>query len=48
MITAGLLLMYLNRPRLTEQGGTRAPARGVAIAPEVSDHMLGIAVSITH
>lgn len=42
VITAGVVLMYLNRPRLLEQGAARLSAGDVVIAPIVLTDMLGI------
>jgi|SRR6185436_1366519 len=47
LIAAGIVLLYLNRPRLVE-GGIGLPARNVAIVPSVSSDMLGILIRIEH
>jgi tetratricopeptide (TPR) repeat protein len=43
LIAAGVVLLYLNRPRLEEQSG-----RSVTIVPAVSGDMLGLQVSVSH
>jgi hypothetical protein len=48
LIATGVVLLYLNRPRLTEQEATRSPAGRVAVAPAVSADLLGILVSVSH
>jgi tetratricopeptide (TPR) repeat protein len=47
LITAGVVLLYMNRPRLTEQAPASSPARSVAVVPAVSADMVGILVSVT-
>jgi hypothetical protein len=48
VIAAGIVLLYLNRPRLVEQEATSSPARSVAIVPTVSADTLGVLVSVSH
>ena len=48
LIAAGVVLSYLNRPRLTEQRSSRSFISRVAVAPAVSGDMLGIGVSLSH
>jgi hypothetical protein len=48
VIAAGVVLLYLNRPRLVEQGATSSLARSVAVVPTVSVDMLGVLVSVSH
>jgi hypothetical protein len=48
LIAAGAMLLYLNRPRLTEQRGSRSFVSRVAIAPEVSGDMLGVGLHVSH
>jgi len=48
VIAAGVVLLYLNRPRLEQGGGTRSSAASVAVVPEVSRDTLGILVSVSH
>jgi tetratricopeptide (TPR) repeat protein len=47
-IAVGVVLLYLNRPRLIEQAPARLSARSVLIVPTVSVDMLGIRVSVNH
>lgn len=44
LIAAGVVLLYMNRPRLTEQGGADSSAKNVAILPAVSEASLGVLV----
>lgn len=48
LIATGVVLLYLNRPRLVEQPATNSHARSVAVVPTVSPDMLGILVSVSH
>jgi hypothetical protein len=48
VIAAGIVLVYMNRPRLVEQGTANSPGRSVAIEPTVSADMLGIQVRVSH
>jgi len=48
VIAAGIVLLYMNRPRLVEQGATRPPSASVAVVPAVSPDTLGILVSVIH
>jgi len=47
-LAAGVVLVYLNRPHLTEQEGTPPNATGVAMVPVVSADMLGVLVTVSH
>ena len=47
-LAAGVLLLYLNRPRLLEQDSTSSPAPGVVLVPTVSAGMLGVLVTVSH
>jgi tetratricopeptide (TPR) repeat protein len=46
VIAAGVVLLYLNRPRLLEQGPSNSPARSMAVIPAVSRNTIGILVSV--
>ncbi len=48
VIATGIVLLYLNRPRLIEQRPTSITTRDVAVVPMVSTDMLGILVSVYH
>jgi hypothetical protein len=49
VIAAGVVLLYLNRPRLEEQeGATRSSASSITVVPEVSRDTFGILVSVSH
>lgn len=48
LIAAGTVLVYLNRPRLIEQGVTNSPVTGVAIIPTISVDVFGILVNINY
>jgi len=48
LVAAGLVLLYLNRPRLVEQSETSSPFSGVSVAPTISSDLLGISVNVTH
>src|ERR1700759_1819754 len=48
LLAAGAVLLYLNRPHPVEQDAVDSPARGVAIAPNVSTNMLGLQVIVSH
>lgn len=47
LITAGAVLVYLNRPRLVEQDTADPPSLRVAIVPVVSVDMLGVAMTVS-
>ena len=46
LAAAGVVLLYLNRPRLSEQRAPRASNRTMTVAPIVSEHVLGVSVSV--
>jgi hypothetical protein len=46
MVTAGIVMLYLNRPRLAEQQSPSSSGRHVVVAPALSSDMLGIVVNI--
>jgi tetratricopeptide (TPR) repeat protein len=48
VIAAGVVLLYLNRPRLEQGEATRSSAASIAVVPEVSRDTLGILVSVSH
>jgi hypothetical protein len=48
LIAAGVVLSYLNRPRLTEQRSSHSILDRVAVAPAVSGDMLGIGLRLSH
>ena len=48
LIATGTVLLYLNRPHLTEQGTTPRSAAGVTVAPVMSADMLGVLVTVSH
>jgi hypothetical protein len=47
-LAAGVVLVYLNRPHLTEHEGTDPHATGIAVFPMVSADMLGALVTVSH
>jgi hypothetical protein len=47
LIGAGIVLLYMNRPRLTEQEAARS-STSVTVVPAVSPDVLGILVSVSH
>jgi len=47
-VAAGVVLVYLNRPHLTEQDGTNPNATGIAMVPVVSAEMLGVLLTVNH
>jgi hypothetical protein len=47
-LAAGVVLVYLNRPHLTEQEGTNPHTTGIAVVPMVSADMLGALVTVSH
>lgn len=48
LVAAGVVLLYLNQPRLREQGVEVSATSGIAIIPAVSSDMLGMLVNISH
>lgn len=48
LFAAGVVLLYMNRPRMAEQATEKWSARAVTVVPEVSSDMLGIRVSVSH
>lgn len=48
LLAAGAVLLYLNRPHLTEQAATSSPVGRVAFAPAISPDMLGILLTVNH
>lgn len=51
LITAGAILLYLNRPRLEEQGSSVPSVKSVAVVPAVpgvTGGMFGLQVSVSH
>ena len=47
VIAAGVMLLYLNRPRLLEQDATTTSATGVALAPAISTGEWGVVLTVT-
>jgi hypothetical protein len=47
LVATGVVLLYLNRPRLAEQSEMKKSQKRVAIVPAMSAHMIGLSVSIT-
>jgi hypothetical protein len=47
-LVAGVVLVYLNRPRLAEQEGAGPRGPGMALAPVVSSDSLGVLVTVSH
>jgi tetratricopeptide (TPR) repeat protein len=47
VIAAGILLLYLNRPHLTEDDSPRASAGSVAIVPAVSPDLIGAVLRVS-
>lgn len=48
LIAAGAVLLYLNRPHLTEQRTPNSPATGVVVVPTVSAGTFGVLVTVRH
>jgi tetratricopeptide (TPR) repeat protein len=48
LIITGAVLLYWNRPRLMEQGGSPAFLGRMAIVPTISGDMLGVSVGVRH
>lgn len=48
MIAAGVILVYLNQPHMTEQEVENPPAPGVALVPVLSTDMFGVLLSVSH
>jgi hypothetical protein len=48
VIAVGVVLLYMNRPRLEQEGPTRSSAASVTVVPEVSRDTLGILLSVSH
>ena len=48
LLATGVVLLYMNRPRLFEQPAMSSPVGRVAIAPMMSADMLGIAIHVRH
>jgi hypothetical protein len=48
LIATGVVLLYLNRPRLAEQGSPMSSGGSVDVVPAVSDDMFGVLVSVSH
>jgi len=48
LIAAGVVLLYMNRPRLVEQGAIRPPSASVVVVPAVSPDTFGLLVSVIH
>lgn len=47
VISAGVVLLYLNRPRLPEQNSTSSSPKGIAVIPTMSPDRLGFIVSVS-
>lgn len=47
VVAAGVLLLYLNRPRLAEDDGAHAPTGSVAIVPAISPDAIGAVIRVT-
>jgi tetratricopeptide (TPR) repeat protein len=48
LIAAGVVLLYMNQPRMAEQRVGSPSARSVAVVPTVSRDLLGILVNVSH
>lgn len=48
LIATGVVLLYLNRPRLLEQGAPISSARRVTVVPVLSGGMFGILATVSH
>jgi tetratricopeptide (TPR) repeat protein len=48
LIATGVVLLYMNRPRLLEQSDTSSPVGRVAVVPTVSADALGVLVTVHH
>lgn len=48
VITTGIVLLYMNRSRLVEQGASRAQAQRVALIPVASRETFGLLVNVSH
>jgi len=48
LVAAGVVLLYLNRPRLMERGAALSSVRNIAVVPAVSTDMVGISVTLSH
>ena len=48
LITVGVALLYLNRPRLLEQEASRSTNRQVVVLPKIAADMFGVQVSVAH
>jgi len=47
-VAAGVVLVFLNRPHLTEQEDANPNTTGIAVTPAVSADMLGVLVTVSH
>jgi tetratricopeptide (TPR) repeat protein len=48
LIAAGIMLLYLNRPRLAEQSAEGVANKGAIVVPAMSDDMLGVLMSVDY
>jgi hypothetical protein len=48
LFVTGLVLLYLNQPRLAERIGEHSSDRGVAVGPMMSGDMFGVLVDVIH
>lgn len=48
LVATGIVLLYMNRPRIAEQAGSSLSAGGVELTPVVSTDMLGLQLSMSH
>jgi tetratricopeptide (TPR) repeat protein len=47
LIALGVVLLYMNRPHLKEQGTSESPAAGVAVVPTISADSLGVLITVS-
>jgi tetratricopeptide (TPR) repeat protein len=48
LIATGVVLLYMNRPRLSEREAAGGATRAVTVVPEVSGDMFGVVMSVSH
>jgi len=48
LIATGVVLLYMNRPRMSEQATEKWSTKAVAVVPELSSNMFGVWVSVRH
>jgi hypothetical protein len=48
LIATGVMLLYMNRPRMSEQEAGSRSMRAVTVVPEVSGNMFGVLVRVSH